>query len=93
MPLRSTATLFLVHPEVLVALYENATLFEFRCIGPDTPQHAEVAAALAAAQVPLLLNGERQVVERSVVIEYLCLAHPGPVLRAAWRTRAAAAGL
>ena len=26
--------------KALIALYENATPFEFRCIGPDTPQHA-----------------------------------------------------
>ena len=26
--------------KVLIALYENDTPFEFRCIGPDTPQHS-----------------------------------------------------
>ena len=26
--------------KVLIALYENGTPFEFRCIGPDTPQHS-----------------------------------------------------
>lgn len=26
--------------KVLIALYENGTDFEFRCIGPDTPEHA-----------------------------------------------------
>jgi glutathione S-transferase len=28
---------------------------------------------------PLLLDGERQIVETSIIIEYLQLAHPGPV--------------
>ncbi|HPW13931.1 MAG TPA: glutathione S-transferase N-terminal domain-containing protein, partial [Thermomonas sp.] len=26
--------------KVLIALYENATPFEFRCISPDHPEHA-----------------------------------------------------
>ena len=26
--------------KVLIALYENGTHFEFRCIGPATPQHS-----------------------------------------------------
>lgn len=26
--------------KVLIALYENSTPFEFRSLGPDTPQHA-----------------------------------------------------
>lgn len=28
--------------KVLIALHENGTLFESRCLGPDTPQHATV---------------------------------------------------
>jgi len=66
--------------KVLVALYENATPFEFRCIGPDTPQHVEEWLRRWPLQrFPLLLDDERQVVETSIIIEYLQLAHPGPV--------------
>lgn len=66
--------------KVLIALYENATPFEFRCIGPDTPQHAaEWLRRWPLRKFPLLLDGERQVVETSIIIEYLQLAHPGPV--------------
>ena len=66
--------------KALVALYENGTPFEFRCIGPDTPEHAaEWLRRWPIARFPLLLDGERQVVETSVIIEYLQLAHPGPV--------------
>lgn len=66
--------------KALIALYENATPFEFRCIGPDTPEHAaEWLRRWPLAKFPLLLDGERQVVETSIVIEYLQLAHPGPV--------------
>ena len=66
--------------KALVALYENGTTFEFRCIGPDTPQHAaEWLRRWSLRKFPLLLDGERQVVETSIIIEYLQLVHPGPV--------------
>ncbi len=66
--------------KVLIALYENGTPFEFRCIGPDTPEHvAEWLRRWPLAKFPLLLDGAREVVESSIVIEYLQIAHPGPV--------------
>ncbi|MFW5329131.1 glutathione S-transferase family protein [Hydrogenophaga sp. ZJX-1] len=66
--------------KALIALYENDTPFEFRCIGPDTPEHvAEWLRRWPIARFPLLLDGERQIAETSLVIEYLQLAHPGPV--------------
>jgi glutathione S-transferase len=66
--------------KVLTALYENATPFELRSIGPDTPQHtAEWLRRWPLQKFPLLVDGERNVVESSIVIEYLQLVHPGPV--------------
>jgi glutathione S-transferase len=66
--------------KVLIALYENAIPFEFRCLGPDTPQHAaEWLRRWPLGKFPLLVDGERSVVETSIIIEYLQLAHPGPV--------------
>ena len=66
--------------KVLIALYENGTPFEFRCIGPDAPQHVEEwLRRWPLRKFPLLVDGERDVVETSVIIEYLQLAHPGPV--------------
>ena len=66
--------------KVLIALYENGTPFEFRCIGPDTPQHsAEWLKRWPLRKFPLLVDGERNIVETSIIIEYLQLAHPGPV--------------
>ncbi|MBN8231045.1 glutathione S-transferase family protein [Corallococcus macrosporus] len=66
--------------KVLIALYENGTPFEFRNIGPDTPEHtAEWLRRWPLRKFPLLVDGERQVVETSIIIEYLQLAHPGPV--------------
>jgi len=66
--------------KVLVALYENDTPFEFRCLGPDTPQHAaEWLRRWPLRKFPLLVDGGRSVVETSIVIEYLQLTHPGPL--------------
>ena len=66
--------------KVLIALYENGTRFEFRCIGPETPQHsAEWLRRWPLRKFPLLVDGERNIVETSIIIEYLQLAHPGPV--------------
>ncbi len=66
--------------KVLISLYENATDFEFRCIGPETPEHsAEWLRRWPLRKFPLLVDGTRDVVETSIIIEYLQLAHPGPV--------------
>jgi glutathione S-transferase len=66
--------------KVLIALYENDLPFEFRCLGPDTPEHATTwLARWPLRKFPLLVDGDRNVAETSIIIEYLQLAHPGPV--------------
>lgn len=66
--------------KALIALYENHTPFEFRCIGPESPQHAaEWLRRWPIARFPMLVDGERTVVETSILIEHLQLTHPGPV--------------
>lgn len=66
--------------KALIALYENGTPFELRCIGPDTPEHAAHWLQLwPIAKFPVLVDGQRSVAETSIIIEYLQLSHPGPV--------------
>lgn len=66
--------------KALIAFYENDTPFEFRVIGPETPQHAAVwLQHWPLAKFPLLLDGERSIVETSVIIEYLQIKYPGAV--------------
>lgn len=66
--------------KVLIALYENATPFEFRGVGPDQPVNtADWLRRWPLRKFPLLVDGDRQIVETSIIIEYLQLAHPGPV--------------
>jgi glutathione S-transferase len=56
--------------KVLIALHENGTSFEFRCIGPDTPAHvAAWRRRWPLRKFPLLVDGERQVVETSIIVE------------------------
>lgn len=66
--------------KVLIALYENATPFAFRCLGPDTPEHAaEWLRRWPLRKFPLLLDGDLDIAETSIIIEHLGLVHPGPV--------------
>jgi len=65
--------------KVLIALYENSTRFEFRSLGPDTPEHAaEWLSRWPLRKFPMLVDGARSVVETPIIIEYLQLSHPGP---------------
>jgi len=64
--------------KALIALYENEIPFEYRVIGPETPQHAEEwIRRWPLGKFPLLVDGERDIVETSIIIEYLQLVHPG----------------
>lgn len=66
--------------KVLLALYENATPFEFRGVGPDQPRNsAEWLRLWPIRKFPVLVDGDRTVAETSIIIEYLDLHHPGPV--------------
>lgn len=66
--------------KALIALYENATPFEYRMLSPDHPANCGQFAEMWPIQkFPILLDGGHMVVEASIVIEYLGLHYPGPV--------------
>ncbi len=66
--------------KVLIALYENATTFDYRALGPEHPEYgAELARLWPPAKFPLLVDGDRPVIESSTIIEHLQLFHPGPI--------------
>ena len=66
--------------KALVALFETAVQFEFRQLGPDQPGHeAELKRASPMGKFPMLADGERRILEASLIIEYLQLTYPGPV--------------
>ena len=65
--------------KVLIALDENRTQFEFRILDETHPEHAEDwLKRWPMALSPLLVDGDRQFMEASIVIEHLHLAHRGP---------------
>jgi glutathione S-transferase len=64
--------------KVLIALYENATPFEFRLLeSAESMRELEVLWPLK--RFPVLVDAGRTVVESSTIIEHLGLHHPGPV--------------
>ena len=66
--------------KVLIALYENATPFELQLLAPENPQvAAEHERLWPLKRMPVLVDGERTVVEASIIIEHLELHHAGPV--------------
>lgn len=80
-----TLTLY-AHPlssycqKVLISLYENGTPFDWRVVAPDNPAAGEELVALwPLNRMPMLRDGERTVVESSIVIEYLDRHYPGAV--------------
>ena len=64
--------------KVLVALYENGTLFDYRSL-EDAQNGAELAALWPMKRFPVLVDAQRTVLEASCIIEYLQLHHPGAV--------------
>jgi glutathione S-transferase len=65
--------------KALIALYENDTPFEWRLLeGSDSPIVREFESLWPLKRFPLLVDGERAIMEASIIIEYLDLHHPGP---------------
>lgn len=64
--------------KALVALYENDTPFEFRLLEGDDAMR-ELEALWPMKRFPVLVDGERTVIEATSIIEHLGLYHPGPV--------------
>lgn len=65
--------------KVLMALYENATPFEFLLLGADERIAAEHARLWPLKRMPVLTDGKRTLAEATIVIEYLDLHYPGTV--------------
>jgi glutathione S-transferase len=66
--------------KALVALYENEVPFERQLLeGPDSPAAQRLAALWPIKRFPVLVDGERTVMEATCIIEYLGLYYPGPV--------------
>lgn len=66
--------------KVLTALYANDIAFEYRRLeGPDSEPMRELAALWPMKRFPVLVDGDRTLIEATCILEYLDLRHPGPV--------------
>lgn len=62
--------------KVLIALYERSVPFEFLMVDPEHPENGAAIARLApTGQFPVLVDGDRVVIESAAIIEYLDLHH------------------
>src|SRR5436190_17852962 len=64
--------------KVLIALYENATPFEYRSL-EDESANRELLELWPLKRFPVLADGDRTVLETTAIIEYLQLHHPDRV--------------
>jgi glutathione S-transferase len=84
--MNATPPVLFAHPfssycqKVLTALYENATPFVYRIVGPEDPSAADDLAALwPLKRFPVLSDNGKTVIESTSIIEYLQRTCPGPV--------------
>jgi glutathione S-transferase len=64
--------------KALIAFYENDTPFEFRMLSSDEPENgAEFARLWPIQRFPILVDGDRTILEATTIIEYLEAHHPG----------------
>ena len=64
--------------KALIALYENAVPFEYRNL-EEPAATTELAALSPLKRFPVLVDGDRAILESSTIIEYLQIHRPGPV--------------
>ncbi len=65
--------------KALIAFYENETPFEFRMLSPEHPDILQEFEALwPVKKFPVLVDGDRTLLEATVIVEYVALAYPGP---------------
>lgn len=63
--------------KALIAFWEKDIAFEFRMLGPDNPDNGdEFARRWPIGKFPLLVDGGRQIMEATSIIEYLDVAFP-----------------
>ena len=64
--------------KVLIALYENATPFEYRNL-EEPSANTELASLWPLKRFPVLVDQDRTILETTTIIEHLQIHHRGPV--------------
>jgi glutathione S-transferase len=62
--------------KALIALYENGTPFEYRNL-EEPSANAELGALWPLKRFPVLVDGERTILEATTIIEHVQMNHPG----------------
>ncbi len=65
--------------KALIALWENDIAFDYRVLGADAAIGERFAALWPVKRFPILVDGDRTILEATSIIEYLQVRHPGPV--------------
>lgn len=65
--------------KALIPLYANGTPFVFRAMMADRPLSEQFPGkAHPGGHIPVLVDGDRVVVEATAIVEHLAVHHPGP---------------
>lgn len=65
--------------KALIALYANGTPFEFCQMAGDIPLSEQFPGRVhPGGHIPVLVDGDRVVVEATGIVEHLAVYHPGP---------------
>jgi glutathione S-transferase len=65
--------------KALIALYANDTPFEFVQMTTDKPLSEQFAGKVhPGGHIPVLVDGDRVIVEATSIVEHLAVHHPGP---------------
>jgi len=65
--------------KALIALWENEIAFDYRVLGSDAEIGERFAALWPIQRFPILVDGDRTILEATSIIEHLQVRHPGPV--------------
>jgi glutathione S-transferase len=65
--------------KALIALWENEVAFDYRVLGSDAEIGERFADLWPIKRFPILVDGDRTILEATSIIEYLQVRHPGPV--------------
>jgi glutathione S-transferase len=63
--------------KALIGLYANDTKFEFRPVGGHPENDAFVETAHPAGKFPILVDGQRTIIEATAIVEYLAVEAQG----------------
>jgi glutathione S-transferase len=66
--------------KALIAFHENDIPYDLRMLAPDEPANgAELARLWPIKRFPILVDGDRTILEATSIIEHLQARYPGPV--------------